>query len=101
MLRVCIVPAHAAPLFQPPACLPDLSCLKSDFRLLSKLLSVPVTRKKATAMKQVSPNRSHNLKSKGRVSTSSPKIMLRNCENSGIISLKNKKKEMNILLQYN
>lgn len=73
MLTVCIVSAYAVPLFQPPACLPDVSHLKSDFRPSSKPLYVPVMRQKATAMEQANP-KSHDLKSKGRVSTSSLRL---------------------------
>lgn len=74
MLTVCIVPAYAVSLFQPAACLPDVSHLKSDLRPSSKPLSVPVMRQKATAMEQANANRSHDLKSKGRVSTSSLRL---------------------------
>lgn len=74
MLTVCIVPAFAVPLFQPPASISTFSHLKSDFRLSSKPLSVPVMRQKVIAMKQVNPNRSHDLKSKGRVGTSSLRL---------------------------
>lgn len=64
--------------------------------LSSKPLSVAVMRQKATAMKQVNPSRNHDLKVKAEWAHIfwGWRIMLWNCENSGIILLKNKNKEI-------